>query len=90
MLKKNARRSSLLCPRPRALLPLSLYACATHIQIIKDAKDGVKDSAQLVIVSYDLATRMVDKSLLWKGQVRKNKVTRAKLTFRKGVRERTN
>ena len=41
-----------------------------HDQIIKDAKDGVRDSAQLVIVSYDLATRMVDKSLLWKGQVR--------------------
>lgn len=41
-----------------------------HDQIIKDAKDGVRDSAQLVIVSYDLATRMVEKSLLWKGQVR--------------------
>lgn len=38
-------------------------------QIIKDAKEGVHDSAQLVIVSYDLATRMAEKSLLWKGQV---------------------
>ncbi|CAN0028311.1 unnamed protein product, partial [Hapterophycus canaliculatus] len=39
-----------------------------NIQIVKDAKDGVRDRALLVIVSYDLATRMVDKSLLWKGQ----------------------
>ncbi|CAM9851352.1 unnamed protein product, partial [Ectocarpus sp. 8 AP-2014] len=37
-------------------------------QIVRDAKEGVRDSAQLVIVSYDLATRMVEKSLLWKGQ----------------------
>ncbi|CAM9562188.1 unnamed protein product, partial [Scytosiphon promiscuus] len=38
------------------------------IQVVKDAKAGVRDSALLVIVSYDLASRMVEKSLLWKGQ----------------------
>lgn len=67
-------------------VPLShLLRCAARRcllcgdQIIKDAKDGVKDSAQLVIVSYDLATRMVDKSLLWKGQVR-NSILKHRLT----------
>lgn len=38
-------------------------------QIVKDAKTGVRDDALLVIVSYELASRMVDNSKLWKGQV---------------------
>ncbi|CAN0484297.1 unnamed protein product, partial [Discosporangium mesarthrocarpum] len=41
---------------------------AEGVQVVKDAKQGVDDRAQVVIVSYDLATRMVENSLLWGGQ----------------------
>ena len=37
---------------------------------MKNGKEGVRDSAQMVIISYELASRMVNKSLLWAGQVR--------------------
>lgn len=55
--------------RLKTFLLLLLLLLSAGGQIVKDAKDGVRDSALLVIVSYDLATRMVDNSLLWKGQV---------------------
>lgn len=45
------------------------YSVVIWEQIVKDAKAGVRDGALMVVVSYDLATRMADKSLLWKGQV---------------------
>lgn len=38
-------------------------------QVVRDAKNSVRDAALMVIVSYDLATRMVGTNLLWKGQV---------------------
>ena len=56
----------------RTCLTISItsnFALVFLVQIVKDAKDGVRDSALMVIVSYDLATRMASKSLLWEGQV---------------------
>lgn len=45
------------------------FSTVFRVQVVINAKNGVKDGALVVILSYDLASRMVDNSLLWQGQV---------------------